>query len=482
MTIVRILTYFIIGTIPILFASVQPWVWSFYAFCIIAGFIIFLWYRRVNSNAYTSDTGIKWAVGSFFTASLFLCLPLPPLVLSFLSPVRFKEISNAWNLTDNHPAWESISYASRSALTWWVFLLSLLLFFIVLRYLLKNKKTLKIVVFIIIGVGLLQSVYGLIQALTPSLGVLWVDYIEDYMGTARGTFINRNNFAAFINMIWPLALGVTFEMNGKVNSLKAILSSDRLNRHALMALGVIGFLLALILTRSRAGISSGIVGFAAFMIVSRTKKKIVAAQTRALLYGIIVLFCVYTMTIGIGPIIDRFLAVDADGGFRVLIWADSLSIIKDHPLGIGLGNYENVFSVYNQSFVSDKQVMYAHNDYLQLLIETGWLGFFTLTGGFIFFIGKSFRLIKRLDSKVDPKRYFFAVGAFSGLISMAFHSFFDFNLQIPANCLYFVTLLAILSSCTEHAQVHKSLKSTNNDLVNYNLLGSISTARKRIFN
>ena len=140
MTIVRILTYFIIGTIPILFASVQPWVWSFYAFCIIAGFIIFLWYRRVNSNAYTSDTGIKWAVGSFFTASLFLCLPLPPLVLSFLSPVRFKEISNAWNLTDNHPAWESISYASRSALTWWVFLLSLLLFFIVLRYLFKNKK------------------------------------------------------------------------------------------------------------------------------------------------------------------------------------------------------------------------------------------------------------------------------------------------------------------------------------------------------
>ena len=361
-------------------------------------------------------------------------------------------------------------------------MLSLLLFFIVLRYLFKNKKNLKIVVFIIIGVGLLESVYGLIQALTPSLGVLWVDYIEDYMGTARGTFINRNNFAAFINMIWPLALGVTFETNGKVNSLKAILSSDRLNRHALMALGVIGFLLALILTRSRAGISSGIVGFTAFMIVSRTKKKIVAAQTRAFLYGFIVLFCVYTMTIGVGPIIDRFLAVDADGGFRVLIWADSLSIIKDHPLGIGLGNYEKVFSVYNQSFVSDKQVMYAHNDYLQLLIETGWLGFFTLTGGFIFFIGKSFRLIKRLDSKVDPKRYFFAVGAFSGLIAMAFHSFFDFNLQIPANCLYFVTLLAILSSCTEHAQNHKSLKSTNNDLVNYNLLGSISTARKRIFN
>ena len=86
-------------------------------------------------------------------------------------------------------------------------MLSLLLFFTVLRYLFKDRKTLKIVVFIMIGIGLLESVYGLIQALTPSLGVLWVDHIEDYMGTARGTFINRNNFAAFINMIWPLTLG-----------------------------------------------------------------------------------------------------------------------------------------------------------------------------------------------------------------------------------------------------------------------------------
>jgi O-antigen ligase len=322
----------------------------------------------------------------------------------------------------------------------------------------------------------------LIQALTPSLGVLWVEYVEDYMGTARGTFINRNNFAAFINMIWPLALGVTFEMNGKVNSLKAILSSDRLNRHALMALGVIVFLLALILTRSRAGVSSGIVGFMAFMILSRTKKNYVAVQTRALLCGIIVLFCVYTITIGVGPIKERFLAIVAESNFRLLVWADSLSIIKDHPLGIGLRNYENVFSVYNQSFVSDKTVVYAHNDYLQLLIETGWVGFVTLIGAFIFFVGKSFRLIRRLDFKDDPMCFLFAVGAFSGIISLAFHSFFDFNMQIPANCLYFITLLAISSSCTEHIQKPKSLQSTNNDRANYNQPGSISTTRKRKYN
>jgi hypothetical protein len=47
----------------------------------------------------------------------------------------------------------------------------------------------------------------------------------------------------------------------------------------------------------------------------------------------------------------------------------------------------------------------------------------------------------------DPMRFFLAIGAFSGLMSLAFHSFFDFNLQIPANCVYFVTLMAILCAC-----------------------------------
>jgi O-antigen ligase len=480
MSIVRNLTYFIIGTIPILFASVQPWVWSFYAFCIIVGFTIFLWRGRLSSNVFASVSWIKLAVFSFLAISLFMCLPLPPVMLSFLSPIRFHKVSTAWNLTDSHPVWESISYISGNAMTWWVFLLSLLLFFIMLQDLFKEKKALKTFVFIMIGIGLLESVYGLIQALTPSLGVLWVDYIEDYMGTARGTFINRNNFAAFINMIWPLALGLTLKTYGKTKSLKAVLSSDKLNRHALMALGVIGFLLALMLTRSRAGIFSGIVGFTAFIIMSKTKKSYTAVHSRVLLCGIIVLLSVYTMTIGAGPIIERFLAVDANGNFRMLIWSDSLAIIKDHPIGIGLSNYENVFSVYSQSFVSDKTVKYAHNDYLQLLIETGWVGFFTFFGGLIFFIGKNFRLIRRLDPKVDSTRFFLAVGAFSGLISLAVHSFFDFNLQIPANCLYFITLLAILSSCTEHALKPKSLQSTNNDFANYYQPDFISSARKRI--
>jgi hypothetical protein len=65
------------------------------------------------------------------------------------------------------------------------------------------------------------------------------------------------------------------------------------------------------------------------------------------------------------------------------------------------------------------------------------------------------RRIKQLDFQRDPLRFFLAVGAFSGLISMTVHGLFDFNLQIPANCLYFVVLMAVLSACTATGGFHR---------------------------
>jgi O-antigen ligase len=99
------------------------------------------------------------------------------------------------------------------------------------------------------------------------------------------------------------------------------------------------------------------------------------------------------------------------------------------------------------SRISDTRFLYAHNDYLQLLIEAGIPGFLALVSGFFIFLGKSFYKVKQMKSHHDPLRFFLAVGALSGLVSLAFHSFFDFNLHMPSNLIYFVTLIAIVHSC-----------------------------------
>ncbi len=438
----------VICTIPILFAAVQPWIWSSYSLIIIGAFIISLW--TAQERLFHFDLNLSRNVVLFFFWTLVLCIPLPYSILALFSPKRFETIGKAWELTGSMPTWASISYLPYEAFGWWVFLLGLGLFYFVIRFICSERKVLKVVFFAMCGIGLIEALYGLIQALVPSMGVLWVDYVPEYMGNARGTFINRNHFAGFVEMIWPLMLGYALSITDLRNSLKNALASDSLNRQALMALGIVILLLALLLSQSRAGIAGGLVGLATFWSMTRPRIRNIALTTRLTLCGIALVLIIYSAVIGVGPVFERFLSID-DSNSRIEIWRDSLAIFKDHPFGIGLRNYENVFAVYNQSVSSEKLVNHAHNDYLQILIETGWIGFLTLVGGFLFFITKSARRIKRLDLRKDPLRFYLAVGAFSGLVSIAFHSFFDFNLQIPANCLYFVVLMAILSACVEQA-------------------------------
>jgi O-antigen ligase len=454
---IKFITILTIATIPIPFAAVQPWVWSFYGLMMIIVFIVGLWTRQSTLQIRINPQGLSLAV--FFIWTFVLCLPLPPALLSLLNPAHATTLTKAWELTGSTPTWQAISYSPQGAFAWWIFLLSLGLFYHVVRELCEDDKTLRRIILVMIVLGLGEAIYGLIQALVPSMGVLWVDYIHNYMGTARGTFINRNNFAGFLEMIWPLALGITLSMTGRMHSIKMALNSDRLNQQALMALCIIAFLLTLILTRSRAGIICGIVGFLVFFIMARPGMQTRSKQIRIMLGGIVFLLAIYTMTIGIGPVMERFLTIESDGGSRISIWRDSLSIIRDYPLGIGLRNYEKVFAVYNHSPIVDKTVVHAHNDYLQLLIETGWVGFFALVGTIFVFLVKCARRIKHLNFRKDPLRFYLAVGAFSGIISMGVHSLFDFNLQIPANCVYFVVLMAILSACTQYGQHHLSPSS-----------------------
>ena len=176
--------------------------------------------------------------------------------------------------------------------------ISLCLFFVVVRSLCAERKTLKRIVWVMMGVALIEAVYGLIQALVPTLGVLWVDYVQAYMGDARGTFINRNHFAGFIEMVWPLALGFTLAQGGwgQGYTLKKILASERLNRQALLALGIVVLLLALLFSRSRAGIAGALMGFLTFILLARSGSKGMSRYTWLVLVGIVGMLVVYSMS------------------------------------------------------------------------------------------------------------------------------------------------------------------------------------------
>jgi len=439
-----LIIYFVIITIPLVFAAVQPWVRSFYTVIFFTAFLVVLW-KNNFSRERTSDNFFKFPIILFFFITLLQFVPLPFEVLYYISPYRYDALVQAYALTDRTLSWQAVSYSSRASIAWWSFLLGLFLFLSVLQKYCTSRYNLAGLIRILAVVATLEALYGLIQALVPGTGVLWID--SAYPGCSTGTYINRNHFAGFIEMIWPLVLGYTLSMGTWTRDrTKLIFSSDRLNLQLLFVLAIIIMLLALLFSRSRGGIIGGTIGWLTFLGLVQATNQGLPLILRIML-GVIVSFLVlYGFAMGFAPIIERFLIIGVNDG-RLDLWQYGFAIFKDHPFGIGLGNTPAVLPVYRVSDISDLRQVYLHNDFLQLLVETGFPGFLAIVGGGFAFLWKSILQLKRLAPHREGFRYFIAIGALSGLISIIVHSFFDFNLQIPANCFYFVMLIGIVYAC-----------------------------------
>jgi len=456
-TILSTLTIFILTTVPILFAAVQPFVWSVYTVLMYLAFVLMLWIAPPGEIP-RPGRAFYLSLVPFFLATLFLCVPLPDVLLALLSPTRFHLLQAAQALTGQPAHWRSLGYYPLHGLAWWGFLLGLALFFPVLQAHFRHERFRRLTLWLLFALAVAQALYGLLQALVPNMGVLWVDYIKASLGTARGTWINRNHFAGYMEMMIPLFLGfllARIDWHGEIK-LKRLLHSDRLHQHGLFLLGLVLMALALIFSQSRAGITGLFVGLSTFLALLGTGGRRVPAAAWMAVGAMACLVIFYGGRIGFDPVLERFLAL-SDKMSRIDVWRDSLVMIAEHPLGIGLAAFKPLFPLYHTtSFPGGTTPYYLHNDVLQLLTDTGWIGCLALLGGLVWFMLQSVRKVRRMDPAAAPGRFFPAVGALSGMTALIFHSFFDFNLQMPANAVYFVALMAIVRSCTANETTKSS--------------------------
>jgi O-antigen ligase len=440
----RSLLLFVIGTMPVLFGAVQAWVWPVYVMAIYASFVPLLWSGN-GARSWRPLSACWIAAGIFLAITLIACLPLSSGWVSWLSPERWALLREAQDLSSRPPAMWTVSYAPLSSLAWWAFMLALALLFRVSSEHFGDFGFLKGAIWLLFSLAVIEALYGILQALLPNIGVLWVTYLKAGMGDARGTYINRNHFAGFLGMLLPLLLGFSLsrvQWGGRMR-FKALLYSEHLHQHMLMVLGLVVIALALLFSKSRGGITGALLGLIMFLLFALDG----APHMRRAIWGIcgllLGLTLLYGLRIGFDPIIERFLALD-QGQSRLDYWRDSLPMIAAHPFGIGLAAFKNVFPIYDTSLASDRiMAVYLHNDVLQLLVEAGWIGFCALAGAFVLFMATIFGRIRRMDAVREPERFFLATGAYGGLTALSVHSFFDFNLQIPANAVVFVLLMAI---------------------------------------
>lgn len=128
---------------------------------------------------------------------------------------------------------------------------------------------------------------------------------------------------------------------------------------------------------------------------------------------------------------------------RMLLWRNSVSMIKEHPLaGVGLSNWKLFFPSYGYSgaaYLNSDSVKFTrpHNDFLQIFAETGVLGFIFYL---LFFICTAYLIIKNyLKTRVTTW-----LVLLSGIISYFIISLFGF----PMERVMILLLLIIYASLT----------------------------------
>ncbi len=262
-------------------------------------------------------------------------------------------------------------------------------------------------------------------AIATISAALW-QYVNGQQPEA--TFLNRNSLAGFLLplLFWT----VCCKPYQGVNWLYRIL----LFTGALL-LGVIG---------SRGAFLAVGAGVVVIIVLSRYYRiKIHLWRSQAVVFGL-GLVCSFLKTgadQGLGRLSTLQNPWDA-GESRLLIWKSSLEIFKDVSWhGLGVGTYGLVYPQY-RSINDGSAGHFAHNDLLQIGIETGFFGVLLCLLICVSFAVLINRSLKEKTLSQANKGEILALAA--GLFAVFFHSLFTFNLYVYSTLLVIGIVLARL--------------------------------------
>jgi hypothetical protein len=280
-------------------------------------------------------------------------------------------------------------------------------------------------IWFVMGFGFLVSIFGILQQLTFNGKLYWFREMR-YGGIPFGPYVNRNHFAGFVELVFPVAL------------VPLVLGKVRKERW--MVVGIFGLLPigALFLSASRGGVLSFGVQLVVLIVIMMLRR---TGGKHALAGGIVLLLAFLLVSwLGVHQVLERFSSLqslEVTTGKRASMRHDTWRIFLDHRwTGTGLGTLPTVFPAY-ESLYDGKFVNHAHNDYLEALSDTGAVG-----GAF----GAAFLavlLVVSLRQLLQTDKPFAAALHLSGLVAcigLLVHSFVDFNLHIPSNTLLFLLM------------------------------------------
>lgn len=254
-------------------------------------------------------------------------------------------------------------------------------------------------------------------------------YINGGYSRLTSLFYWPNPFASFLLLALPLGAYALSEVQKKKHHLYPLVTA---------LLIIIG---AFFLTGSRGALISLLIVCAIYLFNKpKQSKKNIAIFTVVIAMSASLLTLTSHLKNDTNQSIIRSFSqsgsLDASSNIRLDYWQSAIAIIRDHSLfGTGLGSFAQVYPQYQPNPISSG--IYAHNWYLELLSEVGFINFAFLA---IFFC---LIILKKPLGKRNSNLYLAIHGSVLGFM---LHNLVDIGSHYPANSITFWALIGLLSN------------------------------------
>lgn len=424
--------------LPLPLGSNRSWSWGIMEVgCfMLAGWwcLLYLNNRKLHSQVWNAAKPAIFLFMAWIVVVVVQLVPLPLSLIEVISPngLALKQLYGIGISSENLLILSVDAYATAT------FLLKSIAYFIlfILTLVLVNRYD-RVITLLRVAVlcGVFQAIYGGISAMSD-------------LQNASGTFVNRNHFAGFLEICLALGTGLLMSDLGggegaswrqRTRALIRWIVSPKMSLRILLAIMVIG----LVLSRSRMGNSafftSLLITGGIWLVFSRAGSKKI---------GLFVLVSILIVDIyllgqwfGIEKVVQRIQQTTMATENRDEISLETVDYWRDYLWsGSGGGTFYSIFPKYRGTEASSGYFLHAHNDYLEILVETGVIGLGTLAGIVILSFFKAFQAIR---TRRQPLMRGLGFGVIMGIVALMIHSTVDFNLQIPGVTAWFVVLLAL---------------------------------------
>ena len=425
----------LVALVPLPLASVRPFFWGMAAVYVgLLGAIYAVSLARLGEDfRSTPRFGIICAagLGVFCLALVVQVLPIGGMFGGFL-------VIEAPDVTLRSG---QISIAPGMTVLTLIRQLTYGLFFFLLLQVLANENRRTLLLDALLVVVVIYAAYGMVslQSGDTILGMpKWA-----YLGSATSTFVNRNSFATFLSLGAVIA-AVRYASVLVVRSRQHVDDgrvSGTVSALLLYALAFAMLGLTLLATQSRMGLFAGAVGSALGFCLMLTK-----AQGRTRVLGLAVAGALLVggaaFLIAGDRMLDRVLLLANDSQIRSNFYAQIMELIAQRPLtGWGGGSFEQAFQLVHRPPVNvDFTWSLGHNTYLTLWSEMGIV------------VGSIPMLILAFLSAMMIGRFLRAnsgsnvtaplATGLGAVTVVGVHALADFSIEIPANAVLFLAILA----------------------------------------